>query len=125
MKMRITVEGKPYDVEVEFLDNGGVLQPGGASPGSTGMQLATPVWSPPRPGGALSDSKTCRSPIAGVITRILCKPGQKVRENDPLLVIEAMKMESNIASPTKGVVKAVRVVSGDGVKVGQTLVEFE
>lgn len=119
MKMRITVEGRPYEVEVEFLD-----EPAPPPP-SPQIRLATPVWTPPRPGAPLSDHQTCRSPIAGVVTRILAQVGQKVRENDPLLVIEAMKMESNIASPTAGVVKRVAVAPGEGVKVGQTLVEFE
>ena len=127
MKMRITVEGKAYEVEVELLDEpaasgGSTAATSSASPP---LQLATPVWTPPRPGALLSDEKTCRSPIAGVVTRILIKVGQQVKENDPLLVIEAMKMESNIASPTRGVVKKIAVAPGDGVKVGKTLVEFE
>lgn len=124
MKMRITVEGKAYEVEVEFLDEPGASGMAMAQAGPQ-MQLATPVWSPPRRGAPLSDAKTCRSPIAGVVTRILVQVGQKVKENDPVLVIEAMKMESNIASAAAGVVKRVAVASGDGVKVGQTLVEFE
>ena len=127
MRMRITVEGTVYEVEVEMLDEPGGAGAAAAAAALAGpqMQLATPVWTPPHRGAPLSDAKTCRSPIAGVVTRILAKVGQKVRENDPLLVIEAMKMESNIASPAAGVVKSVKVNSGDGVKVGQTLVEFE
>jgi methylmalonyl-CoA carboxyltransferase small subunit len=129
MKMRITVEGKAYEVEVEMLD--APEQGVGTTPSSTSLnfqspiRLATPVWTPPRLGGPLSDDKTCRSPIAGLVTRIIAQIGQKVRENDPLLVIEAMKMESNIACPTTGTVKSIAVKSGDGVKVGQTLVEFD
>ena len=127
MKMKITVEGKAYDVEVEILDapeasgTGHSPAPGSQYP----VRLATPVWTPARPGAPLSDDKTCRSPIAGLVTRIIAQVGQKVRENDPLLVIEAMKMESNIACPTTGVVKSIAVKAGEGVKVGQTLVEFE
>ena len=125
MRMRITVEGTAYEVEVEMLDEPGGAGAAAAALAGPQMQLATPVWTPPHRGAPLSDAKTCRSPIAGVVTRILGKVGQKVRENDPLLVIEAMKMEANIASPAAGVVKSVAVNSGDGVKVGQTLVEFE
>jgi methylmalonyl-CoA carboxyltransferase 1.3S subunit len=126
MKMRITVEGTAYDVEVEILDGNGAVVPGAAAvPAPPSVRLATPVWTPPRPGAALSDEKTCRSPIAGVVTRILVKPGQKLRDNDPVLVIEAMKMETNIVSPSRGIVKSVCVSPGEGVKVGQTLVEFE
>jgi len=126
MKMRITVEGKSYEVEVELLDEGGNTGQTDSSLNlSPPVQLARPVWRPPRPGELLSDEKTCRSPIAGLVTRILTEVGQKVRENDPLLVIEAMKMESNIASPAEGVVKKIAVTPGEGVKIGQTLVEFE
>jgi biotin carboxyl carrier protein len=125
--MKITLEGTSYEVEVEMLDEPAGSQGTGPALGSPQplMQLATPVWTPPRPGAALSDRHTCRSPIAGVVTRILVKIGQKVKENAPLLVIEAMKMESNIASPASGVVKSIAVNPGDGVKVGQTLIEFE
>jgi biotin carboxyl carrier protein len=122
MRMRVTVEGKAYEVEVEMLDEPAAPAPVIPLPQ---VRLATPVWTPPRPGALLSDDKTCRTPIAGVVTRILIEVGQSVKENDPLLVIEAMKMESNIASPAAGIVKSIEVSPGVGVKVGQTLVEFE
>ena len=59
MKMRITVEGKAYEVEVELLDEpaasgGSTAATSSASPP---LQLATPVWTPPRPGALLSDEK--------------------------------------------------------------------
>ena len=66
-----------------------------------------------------------RSPFAGVVISIAVEPGQQVAKGDPLLVIEAMKMETKIVSEAAGVVKAVCVAAGDAVKPGQILVELE
>jgi methylmalonyl-CoA carboxyltransferase small subunit len=52
-------------------------------------------------------------------------PGQAVQANDLLLVLEAMKMETNITAHSAGTVKQVRVTPGDPVKVNQVVVEFE
>jgi biotin carboxyl carrier protein len=59
------------------------------------------------------------------VTKVNVKPGDQVNENDVVLVLEAMKMESNIASPSAGTVKEVHVHEGASVTQGQLLVEFE
>ena len=51
--------------------------------------------------------------------------GQQIQPDDLLLVVEAMKMETNVTAPLAGTVKNIRVKPGDAVKVGQVLVEFE
>jgi biotin carboxyl carrier protein len=51
--------------------------------------------------------------------------GDSVKEGDPVIVIEAMKMNTNVASPTTGTVKAINVKSGDAVKQSQVLMTFE
>ncbi len=56
---------------------------------------------------------------------IKCKPGDAVSEGQVLLVIEAMKMNTSIAAPTAGKIKAIPVAVGDTVIEGQALVEFE
>ena len=61
--------------------------------------------------------QTCALPIS--------QPGQQIQANDPVLVLEAMKMETNITSPVAGKVKSINAGVGDGVQVGQVLVEFE
>ena len=53
------------------------------------------------------------------------KPGDAVKRNDVLMVIEAMKMNSNVASPSGGKVRSVEVAVGDTVQQGQVLVTFE
>ena len=65
-----------------------------------------------------------KSPIAGVIVSIQAKPGDTFNQDETLLVLEAMKMESNIASPVTGSIKEVHVKTGDNVSVGQLLVSF-
>ncbi len=73
----------------------------------------------------MDESKVCRSPIAGMVTRVNVQPGQQIQPNDLLLVLEAMKMETNVTSPVAGKVKTVTVAQSDGVQLNQVLVEFE
>ena len=80
---------------------------------------------PPRLSGNVADDKVCRSPIAGLVVRVIAQPGQQVDVNDPLMVLEAMKMETNITSPVKGKIKAINGSAGDAVQINQVLVEFE
>jgi methylmalonyl-CoA carboxyltransferase small subunit len=64
------------------------------------------------------------SPIAGTVLEVRCKPGQAVTAGQDLVVIEAMKMETVIAAPGAGTVKAVLVAAGDSVRENQILVQF-
>lgn len=64
-------------------------------------------------------------PLQGRITRIFVNPGDKVKKNDPLFVIEAMKMESTITSPFKGKVRAVHLANKTMVEQDDLVVEFE
>ena len=126
MKLRIAIESKQYEVEVEVLEEDVVPAPRYASsPPPTGGSTAPPPS--PRGGGAsgASGDKACKSPIAGVVVRVLAEVGKAVKLNDPLVVLEAMKMESSITSPVDGTVARVNVGPGDGVKVGQVLIEID
>jgi methylmalonyl-CoA carboxyltransferase small subunit len=79
----------------------------------------------PRAGAEAGGEKSCRSPIAGTITQVRVKAGDTIALNQVLIVMEAMKMETNIASPVVGKVKEVKVKPGEAVKQGQVLVEFD
>lgn len=134
MKLRITVEGVSYEVDVEVLDSGMITAPPlGAPVVSSAAGPAKPASrakaAPPPPPGAAAPGpageRNCRSPIAGTITQVKVKPGDVVAVNQVVLVMEAMKMETNISSPVAGTVKEVKVKPGDGVKLGHVLVEFE
>ncbi|RPD99608.1 acetyl-CoA carboxylase biotin carboxyl carrier protein subunit [Aureibaculum marinum] len=66
-----------------------------------------------------------KAPMPGLILEVNVKAGQEVKENDPLLILEAMKMENIITSPRKGTIKSVTAVKGNTVEKGNMLIEFE
>jgi methylmalonyl-CoA carboxyltransferase small subunit len=73
----------------------------------------------------VNEEKVCRSPVAGVVIKVNVEPGQAIQANDLMMVLEAMKMETNVTAPVAGKVKSVKVAQGDAVKVNQVVVEFE
>jgi methylmalonyl-CoA carboxyltransferase small subunit len=133
VKLKITVDGQVYEVEVE------VSEPEAPHPGyypPVPGQLRVPAAPSgaalgPGPGasagsGPVADeSKVCRSPLAGFVSRISAQVGQSIQPNDVLLVLEAMKMETTITAPAAGKVSKLNVNTGDTVVKGQVLVEFE
>lgn len=127
MKLKITVEGKVYEVEVEVSESeptSGVryVQTGAVSPTATVVVPAAPSGA----GEAVADEKkVCRSPLAGVVSEVNVEVGQEVTAEQQLLVLEAMKMFTTITSPVAGKVKSLRVEKTNAVKQGQVLVEFE
>lgn len=66
-----------------------------------------------------------KAPMPGLVVRIEVEPGRQVSAGDPLLVLEAMKMENELKAGMPGTVRAVRVASGEAVEKGQVLVEFD
>jgi len=65
------------------------------------------------------------APLPGKIIKVLVKEGQTVELEEPLVILEAMKMEHKVVSPFKGSVKKVVFGEGDQVKLGDVLVEME
>ena len=70
-------------------------------------------------------SEEINAPMPGNIWQILVKPGDQVKEDDELLILEAMKMENPIFSPVDGVVKDIKVKEKDAVDVDQLLMIIE
>jgi biotin carboxyl carrier protein len=66
-----------------------------------------------------------KAPIPGLITRVLVSPGETVELGQPLLVLEAMKMENEIRAPRTGRVAQVHVAPGQSVALGVVLAEVE
>ncbi len=72
-----------------------------------------------------SVEKMFKAPMPGLVMQIKVEPGQQVKAGDPLVVIEAMKMENILKATGKATVKAVHVEQGQSVEKGDKLVEFE
>jgi biotin carboxyl carrier protein len=127
MKLKITVDGKVYEVDVEATEP---EQPRRAAPISGAAPRAAAAAPVAVPAGAgagapvADESKVCRSPVAGVVVKVSAQVGQSIQANDVLMVLEAMKMETSISSPVAGKVARVNVGVGDPVQGGQVLVEF-
>jgi len=77
-----------------------------------------------RPPLRLPEDAVCRSPIAGLVIAVLAAAGDPVARRQPVMVIEAMKMENNVSPEVDGVLKALHVSPGDAVKAGQVLFEL-
>lgn len=75
--------------------------------------------------GASKQVNSIKSPMPGLIIDIQVAVGQTVKEDDYLLVLEAMKMENIITSPREGIIKSINVAKGDAVDKGKLLIEFE
>jgi len=134
-KLKITVKGVTYDVEVEVVeddDDGGVSYGFPTAPIGPTPTTQTPAFSPVEqspvkqsPVGQGGSKKEVISPLAGTIIEVRVSSGSQVKDNETLLVIEAMKMNTNINSPVSGTVKEVKVQVDNTVQQGQVLVTFE
>lgn len=66
-----------------------------------------------------------KAPMPGIIIGIDVKKGDEVKEGDPLLILEAMKMENAITSPKDAIIKSVLVKTGDTVEKNKLLIELQ
>ena len=73
----------------------------------------------------IKNVNSIKAPMPGLILEINIKKGQEVKEDAPLLILEAMKMENIITSPKDGIIKSISVSKGDAVEKNQLLIEFE
>ena len=123
MKLQITIDGKAYEVDVEVLEDD-ESAPASSYPAqhaahaaSSHGQSHSATWD--------SEGVVCRSPVMGLVIKVNVKPGQAVEAGELVLVLEAMKMETNVTAPRAGTVKNVHVAQGDSAKLNQVLLEFE
>ncbi|MDZ4797020.1 MAG: biotin/lipoyl-containing protein [Bryobacteraceae bacterium] len=127
MKLKITVESKTYEVEVEVAEPEVHAPPVYSFQSSAAVRVPAAVPHAPVPGANenVNEDKVCRSPIAGIVVKVAAQPGQQIQTGDTLMVLEAMKMETAITAPVSGKIAKINVNQGDAVKGGQILVEFE
>jgi acetyl/propionyl-CoA carboxylase alpha subunit len=91
---------------------------------------APPPSAPPDPDASTdrspgAEQSTLSAPMPGTVIRVLAAEGDRVQPRQPLVVLEAMKMETPLVSPYEAVVRAVHVREGDHVAGGTVLVELE
>jgi methylmalonyl-CoA carboxyltransferase small subunit len=128
MKLRITIDGKTYDAEVEILEEEGAGPPFQSYPPVAMPYSPAPVSGFPGQTNETdngSGDKICRSPVTGLVIKVNVEPGQQVLPNDLLLVLEAMKMETRVTATHARTVKSVNVTPGNPVRLHQPLIEFE
>ncbi|ELM4591046.1 biotin/lipoyl-binding protein, partial [Salmonella enterica] len=107
----VEVEGKAFVVKVS--DGGDISQLTAAEPAASSAPVQAAA-----PAGA---GTPVTAPLAGNIWKVIATEGQTVAEGDVLLILEAMKMETEIRAAQAGTVRGIAVKSGDAVSVGDTL----
>ena len=150
---RITVNGRPYTVEVGDLSaspvqvtvDGQVFQvelekaapvpaPAAApapeaprpSPAPAAAAVPAPVQAKgPPPAPAAGSGKNISAPMPGVVLAVRVKDGDRIRRGQEVCLLESMKMELNIMATADGVVKKVCVAVGQSVVHGTVLIEIE
>ena len=111
----ITVNGKTYQVGVEEV--GGTATPVAVAPVATAPVAAAPVAAPK---AAPVNGEKVLSPFPGLIKNLLVADGATVKKDQPILVLEAMKMDNDIVSPCDGVV-SFQVAKGGNVESDSVL----
>lgn len=117
MKLKVTVNGIPYDIEVEVEENERP-QLGPIVIGGSGVSV------PSRASVPAAASNAVTAPLAGSVSRILVEQDQEIEAGQVLLVLEAMKMETEITAPHDGKIGEIHVAVGDAVHGGQLLLEW-
>lgn len=128
--LRITVDGKAYDVVVEdvtedagstFYQTSTVGMPRTPAPAAPVAPAAPSA--PAAAGGAGTDNDKL-APLGGVILEVAVKVGDSVKTGDKVAVIEAMKMKTVVSAHKDGTVSSIAVKEGDAVDAGQVLLSI-
>lgn len=119
--LRITVEGKTYDVVVERVDGGELQVAPAPAPAPVRPAPAEPVAAPKPAPKAAKAAGDVASPLAGIVKSLDVAVGTHVKAGDLVLTLEAMKMYTAMNAPTDGTVTAFHVAVGDAVDEDQPM----
>ena len=122
-RLRVTVEGKAFEVMVETLED---ITPARNVPANVAAPIAAPVPPPaapaaPAPARTAAAPGDVTTPLAGTVLEVLMKPGQAVQEDETILILEAMKMKTPIPAPRGGTITEVLVHPGQSVIEGEAI----
>lgn len=120
-KFNITVNGTAYEVEVEEVKSAPVAAPKAAAPAPKAAPAA-PAAPKKAATAAAAGEHSIDAPMPGKIVKLVAQEGQAVKAGDTLLILEAMKMQNEIAADADGTVKAFNVDAGQSVKAHESLV---
>lgn len=132
-QLRITVEGKTYDVLVETVgETATVTNIAAAAPRAAApVAAAAPVSAPPAPVRAPAPTAPVAAgagdvlaPLAAVVVSVDVKVGQQVKAGDQVATIEAMKMNTIVGATASGTVKAIHIAAGQSIQEGQPLLSI-
>ncbi|MBF0623744.1 MAG: acetyl-CoA carboxylase biotin carboxyl carrier protein subunit [Magnetococcales bacterium] len=130
-KLRITVEGKQYEVFVEDLTEGeGNLYPppgmrmDAVRPAPAAAAAAPPPPSPPSASPGPAGANDRLAPLGGVVVEVCTSAGKKVAKGDKVAVIEAMKQKTTVLAHKDGTVQDIAVKEGDAVESGQRMMSI-
>jgi len=116
--VEVTVNGESFLVEIDPE----LLHRNTRRPPHRRQSETNPDQSPQSDDDSL---KILRSPMPGKVMSISVRPGESVMSGQELCVVEAMKMEQSICSPTDGIIKTIHVQPLDSVNAGDSLIELE
>ena len=127
MKYKITLQNKVYEVEVvkgeaTLLAEYEAKSPVATVPTPVATPTAAPVAAPQAVASGAGKPVPC--PLGGLVVELKCKIGDTVKQNDVIMVVEAMKMENDISAPFGGKVVAIHVQKGSNVQAGDILIEL-
>lgn len=121
MKYEVILNGKKFEIEVEkgkaIVLNETAYTP---APATAIPAAATPT--PAAPAAPAGSGTPVNAPLPGTVLSVKVSAGQAVKAGDTLVIIEAMKMENEIAAPADGTVSSVAVTNGQAVESGTPLV---
>ena len=115
----VEVNGSEYRVEIKTPAS----PPPQSAPTAAPLPIAPKVASV-KPEVTMEDG-IVRAPLPGVIRKLIHKSGDTVEADEPVLVLEAMKMENEITAPVAGTIAELFVVEGDSVNTGDDLFRIQ
>ncbi len=118
-KFMINVNGKSYEVDVEEITGGAPAAMSTPAPAAAPAAAPAPA-APAATGSAGAVSVT--APMPGNVISVKVKVGDTVKSGQPVVVLEAMKMENEIVAPQDGTIASVNVSQGASVNNGDVLV---